>query len=119
MDLISIESLVVSANIGVTPDERRSKQNLAINILVRADLSAACKSDSIKDTINYAQIKKEAFRIAETQKFCLLETLGANLAEWVLCQFPQAKEVTVTVKKISIWLVGIPGVSIVRKRRRK
>ena len=51
MDRIYIRDLALRCIIGLYPEERKTKQDVIINIVLETDLRAAGKSDSLTDTL--------------------------------------------------------------------
>ena len=73
MDKILISGMKVFAYHGVNPEEKRDGQNFILDISAGVDLSGACRSDRLEDTVSYAKIIKTALR-AMTESSCdLLE----------------------------------------------
>lgn len=97
-DTIYIRDLSVRCIIGIFPEERENKQDVVINVKLHGDLSAAPKSDDIRDTIDYKSIKKAIVRMVEASDFNLIETMASRILD--LC-FADEKvmEATVTVDK--------------------
>mgnify|MGYP002525254708 CR=1 FL=1 len=58
LDTVKIERLELDCIIGINPWERLTKQQITVDIEIDTDLTAAGKSDSIEDTINYRTIAK-------------------------------------------------------------
>ena len=65
---------------------------------MRADLSAAGKSDAIEDTINYRDIAKTVAAEIEASSYGLVEALGARVAE-ICLEDERTQSVEVTVRK--------------------
>jgi FolB domain-containing protein len=98
LDRIYIEDLTLPCIIGIYPDERTNRQNVVINITLFADLSAACKSDRIEDTLDYKAIKQQVFELVQSSSFFLVEKLAESIA--TLCLLNQlVKAVRVRVDK--------------------
>jgi FolB domain-containing protein len=83
MDRILIEDLLVRCIIGVNEDERRQKQDVAINVQLMTDLTKAGKTDRFEDTVDYRGIKKQVMALVEGSQFHLIEALAEAIA--VLC----------------------------------
>ena len=52
MDEIRIVDLEVFANHGVFPEENALGQKFIVNLVLRGDFSAACKSDALDDSVD-------------------------------------------------------------------
>jgi len=95
---IHLRDLRVSCVIGTLPEERKAQQEVVLNIVLRADLSAACRSDRLADTLDYARIEREVVEAVEGSSFFLLERLAEEVAR--VCLAPdRVDSVRVTVDK--------------------
>jgi D-erythro-7,8-dihydroneopterin triphosphate epimerase len=98
LDRIHIRDLTVRCIIGIYPEERRDKQDVVINIVLEADLRAACQSDRIEDTVDYKGLKKRVVAMIESSSRFLIERLAEDVAELCLAE-PKVERVTVSVDK--------------------
>ncbi len=98
MDRILIKDLAVRCIIGVNDEERREKQDVLINIVLEADLRTAGKSDKFEDTVDYREIKKEVYAMAESSEYFLVEALAERIAGICLGR-PDVVRAHVTVEK--------------------
>ena len=98
LDRIHIYDLLLRCIIGINPDERVKKQDVRINITVFADLSQACRSDEIEDTVDYRQIQSKIVALVEGSSFHLIERMAECIAETCL-EDKIVKKVQVLVKK--------------------
>ena len=98
LDAIHIRDLSLRCIVGIYPEERKAKQDVLINITLYADLSAACRSDRIEDTVDYKCIKKEVIAAVESSQCQLLEHLTARVAAICLAE-PKVERVKVAVEK--------------------
>ncbi len=98
LDRIHIRDLRLRCIIGIYPDERRAKQDVAINLTIHADLSKAGLTDAIEDTIDYKAIKKQVVAMTESSEFFLLERLAEEIARTAL-QSTGVRQVDVCVDK--------------------
>ncbi|MCP4640863.1 MAG: dihydroneopterin aldolase, partial [bacterium] len=80
-DRIYIRDLACRCIVGINPEERTNKQDVIINIEMTADLSKACASDAIEDTVDYKAIKKRVLRMVEDSTFLLVEKLAQAVAD--------------------------------------
>jgi 7,8-dihydroneopterin aldolase/epimerase/oxygenase len=102
MDRITLDSMRFESIIGATADERVFPQMLEIDLEVEADLSTASTSDSLADTVDYAQLVELTERVAEGGGFALLEGLAGALAGAALRISPDIAAVTVRVRKLAV-----------------
>jgi FolB domain-containing protein len=116
MDKIIIRDLLVRCIIGVTPEERREKQDVLISVALSVDLAVAGKSDRVEDAVNYRPLKKRILALAERSEYHLIEALAERVAVECL-EEPRIREVQVTIEKPSaLRFARMVGVEIVRRR---
>ena len=98
LDTVKIERLELDCIIGINPWERLTKQQITIDIEIDTDLTAAGKSDSIEDTINYRTIAKTVTTEVEKSDYGLIESIGAKIAD-ICLEDDRVFSVRVTVRK--------------------
>jgi len=99
MERIYITGLELHAFHGVNRDERVYGQSFLLDLVLEADLTLACRSDDLNDTVNYARVIKTA-AAAFTRTACMLIERAAEVtAQAVLGEFPAVEAVTVRVHK--------------------
>lgn len=98
LDKLFIKDLLIRCIVGIKPDERVNKQDIAINIILYADLSRACESDDINDTVDYVTIKKNIIKMTETSSFYLIEKLADRIAR-ICLEDRRVKKVRVHLEK--------------------
>ncbi|MGA2140856.1 MAG: dihydroneopterin aldolase [Brevinematales bacterium] len=116
MDSILIRDLLARCIIGINEDERREKQDVLINITLRADLKKAGISDRFEDAVDYRAIKKSIFETAESSSFFLVEALAEKVASLCL-SYDGVKAAKILVEKPSaLRFARSVGVEIYRTR---
>lgn len=98
MDRILIRDLALTCIIGTNEDERTSRQTVVLNIGLECDLSKACASDDLADTVNYKALKNDIVAMVDASAFFLIERLAGEVARLCLLR-PQVEVVTVAVDK--------------------
>ena len=83
---------------GVMEQERRVGGEYLVSLQVEADLSRAVNSDSVADTVNYAQLY-EVVRCEMAEPSQLLEHVAGRIGQRVLDHFQQVTALTVRVTK--------------------
>lgn len=84
MDRISIRKLTAEMIIGTFPEERNTPQTIIADIDIFCDLSAAGRSDSLADTVDYFELESRMYDLMTGSKFFLLEKLAQEMAESIL-----------------------------------
>ena len=98
LDKIHIRDLHLRCIVGIYPEERSQTQDVIINVVLRCDLSRACLSDDIGDTVDYKQIKKRIVAMVESSEFFLIERLAEEIAR-ICLEPPGVMLAQVTVDK--------------------
>lgn len=117
MDKVIINGLTLYGHHGVDKIEQELGQKLYIDIELRGDLSKACLSDNIKDTINYKEVYKVVARIADKKRYNLLEALAEDVARAIIERF-RPDEVMVRIRKPHAPIEGVVdhvGCEIIRR----
>ena len=98
MAIIRINDLKVRTIIGAHPWERINKQELSIHITLEYDASKACRSDQLKDALDYEAVGNKAVQIAERSRHVLLEKLVSKLLAGIMSD-PRVQRAYVRVDK--------------------
>jgi D-erythro-7,8-dihydroneopterin triphosphate epimerase len=116
MDKIHIKEILLRAIVGINADERINKQDVVISITMHADLSKACKTDDVTDTIDYSSVKKRVTTLVENSEFFLIEKLAQAIAN-ICLEDDRVKRVDVSVEKPgALRFARTVGVEISRSR---
>lgn len=81
LDRIKISELSARTFIGFNEWEKEKKQDVAISVTLHADLSSACRSDDVADTVDYKKIKQEILKLVEGGRFNLIEKMAEDIAD--------------------------------------
>ena len=111
---ISIVDLEVFYRVGVSAAERAKPQRLLLTVELGFDFSAACKSDDIRDTIDYFAVSQRLLKFGEGRSWKLIEKLAADIADTVLSEF-KPRSVRVEVKKFAIPQARYVSVTVAKK----
>ena len=115
-DKIFLKNMGLLCVIGVSPKERLKRRKVVLNITLSVDTGRAAKSDSIKDTVNYAEIHDSIRRHVEGKQYRLLERLVQEVANICLA-FSGVREVSVCAEKPNM-LRGVESVGVEITRRK-
>lgn len=119
MDIIKINGLKIFAYHGVNPEEKETGQNFVFDIDIYVNMTTACFSDNVDDTVNYAKVVKTVTRAFTAQKFNLIERAAQVVADAVLEEYPEVFKVDLTLKKPEAPMradFNFVAVNIVRER---
>jgi dihydroneopterin aldolase len=98
--IIQIKGLRVYGYHGVLDFEKQEGQYFIIDASIWLDATRAVQTDSIADTVSYAELAHLIAKDVKSNPVNLLETLSQRLAELLLVSSgPLAKKTKVTVSK--------------------
>ena len=118
-DRIILEGIQLYGYHGANPEEKALGQAYVVDLEVELNLSRACASDCLKDTVSYTQLFRAVQEVIEGESRNLLEGLAQAIARKVLVQHP-VDAVRVRLKKprppIRGSVLGNASVEIYRTR---
>ncbi|HYN53954.1 MAG TPA: dihydroneopterin aldolase [Methylotenera sp.] len=117
MDTIFLSEVKVQTKLGVPAWERMVLQTIILDIEIGYDLSKACKSDAIADTINYGTVVRRIRDTLNEHSFQLVEALAEHICQLILNEFG-ALRVKVKVAKPAI-LPGLKALGVTIERSAK
>lgn len=119
MDRILIRDLKIFAYHGVNPEEKRDGQNFVLDMDLYVNITKACHSDDVEDTVSYAKVIKTVTKVFTAEKYNLLEKAAQVTADAVLETYGEVSRVDITLKKPEAPMkadFGWVGVQISRER---
>ncbi len=119
-DRIELRGLRVVGICGALPHEQERPQPLEVDLDVEVDLTQPGESDALPDTVDYGALARAAARVANTERFTLLERLAQRIVDEVSTD-PRIESVTVAVRKLRPPVpldMATAGVRITREPRR-
>lgn len=99
MDKIIFKGMQFYAYHGVFSEENQLGQIFIVDLEVFIDLRAAGQSDSLDQTINYAELYQLSKQMMEQERFRLIEAVAENLASRILKTFATIDEIMVRITK--------------------
>jgi len=93
---IVIERLEFQGRCGVTGEERRRPQPLALDLELDCDMTAAAASENLADTVDYAKVLERVETIGATEDCALLESLAEKLLTMLFEEFQ--------IERARLWL---------------
>lgn len=84
MAIIRVKNLLIRTYIGFNPEELRNKQDVVINMTIRADVNEAIKNDDVDNSYNYKTITKKVITLVQEGKFKMLENLTQQILDMIL-----------------------------------
>jgi dihydroneopterin aldolase len=102
-DQIEIRGLRVYAHHGVHEHEAREGQQFVLDVVLDMDSQIAARTDDIDDTIDYTELVSHVAEMVRSNRFNLIEALGAHIAEQLLsARRVAAVRVTVTKPEVEL-----------------
>ena len=98
---IEIRKLTILVNLGVSEEERRTPQQIEIDVHYTPAKSEAILTDSIADTIDYVDISNIVKSTATQKPFRLIEHLAVSVAESIKQEKTDCMAVKVEVHKLN------------------
>ena len=84
MDTIRITNLRLRTIIGTNDWERKTLQDILINITIEFDAAKPAQSDNLHDTVDYKKITKRIIKFVEASQFFLLEKLTEEVLNLIM-----------------------------------
>lgn len=103
---------------GVTPAQQEVGAWFSVDVELALDLTPAALSDDLDAAVDYGQVVQRVVAVGTGGRVHLIERLAGLLCEALLREYP-ARDVTVTVRKVTAPLDGVaavPGVRMTRSR---
>ena len=117
LDKLHIRDLMIRCIIGLNDWEREKKQDILINITLYADLTTACQSDRVEDTVDYKAVKQNVVNMVESSSCMLVENLAQKIAD-ICLENPKVQRARVMIDKTgALRFARSVGVEITRERR--
>ena len=114
MDTIFLSEVKVQTKLGVPEWERMTPQTIILDIEIGYDLSNACQSDDVNDTIDYGAVVSRVRDTLQENSFQLVEKLAEHLCQLILKEF-NALSVKIKVAKPTI-LPGLKALGVIIQR---
>jgi len=84
MAIIRVKNLLIRTYIGFNPEELHNKQDVVINMTIRANVDEAIKNDDVDNSYNYKTITKEVIALVQEGKFNMLENLTQQILDVIM-----------------------------------
>lgn len=100
MNYITIDNLRMHAFHGVLPQERVVGNDYLISLRVGYPMEKAMETDSLADTMNYAELAKVVSEEMNVQS-SLLEHVAGRILKSIVSKFPLTQHIVLSLKKIA------------------
>ena len=82
--ILKIKNLRLRTIIGINKWERKTYQDIIVNITIEFDGTRAVETDDIEDTIDYKKLKKRIIQEGESSKFYLIDKLAGHILQLIM-----------------------------------
>ena len=99
-------------------EEKKIGSDYLVNLIVHADLSLSCKSDKLKDTVDYVAL----LNIVKNQmsmRANLLENVADRVVNNIISQFPSVKKAVVKIAKLNPPINGDVDEVVIRREKKR
>ena len=120
-DTILINGLEFYGYHGASDQEQTVGHRYYVDVRLGVDISAACRSDRLADTVSYSRVARRLIELGTQRQFRLLEALAAHMADVIFEEFAAVESVQLRVQKMCPpmnAIVASVGVEIHRRRER-
>ena len=118
MDEIHLKNIRIYAYHGCMEEEKKIGSDYLVNLVVQADLSLSCKSDKLKDTVDYVallDIVKNQMKIRAN----LLENVADRVVNKIICKFPSVRKAVVKIAKLNPPINGDIDEVVIRREKKR
>jgi dihydroneopterin aldolase len=110
-DAIALRGIRAHGRHGANAGERDAAQPLDLDLELELDLSAARRSDDLRDTIDYDALHASVVDLVGRRSYRLLERLADEVAALVLAD-ARVRAVSVTIAKPRLLAGATPSVTV-------
>ncbi len=100
MSTIRLKNIRIFTNHGCLIEEEKIGSDYLVNLKVRADLSKAAKTDSLKDTVDYVMLQQIVTNEMSVRSK-LLEQVGQRIIDRIFKEISLAEKVEITISKLN------------------
>ena len=118
MDKIFLKNIKIYAYHGCMEEEKKIGSNYLVNLVVHADLSMSCKSDELKDTVDYVallDIVKNQMKMRSN----LLENVADRVVNKIISKFPAVRKTVVKIAKLNPPINGDTDEVVIRREKKR
>ena len=99
MDSIIMENMRFSSFSGVLPEEKKNGQIFVVSLVLEIPQISGCKSDNIRDTVDYGKVYAMVKDYVEQVSCNLIEYMAEQIIVRILRSFSMVEKVTCEIKK--------------------
>jgi FolB domain-containing protein len=115
MPVLYIKDLIVEAKHGVHPHEKETAQRFKISVELTLPAAKAGRSDDLKDTINWSELRDMIVVTVQNNSFNLMERLAQELTDQIMTD-ERVEKLILSIDKLDAFPSGIPGIKLETNR---
>ena len=116
LDRLTLSGITCRCHIGVTEEERATRQRIEVDLELYAPLEAAGRSGALGQTIDYRQVSDAVRGLLEEGRFHLIEAAAVGVLDQVMERFRPVRRAVVRVRKYVLPDVAHVEVQMERSR---
>lgn len=119
MDYILLNELQFYGYHGVYQEEQQKGQAFLVSVELGLSLTHAGASDTLSDTVSYAEVYQLIQQVMEQERYDLLEAAAEQIQQRIFSSFPLVQTICITVLKPNAPVAGnftSMGIRIYRER---
>ena len=118
MDKIYLKNIKIYAYHGCMEEEKKIGSDYLVNLIVHADLSLSCKSDELKDTVDYVALL-DIVKNQMKMRANLLENVSDRVVNKIISKFPSVRKAVVKIAKLNPPINGNIDKVVIRREKKR
>ena len=118
MDKIYLRNIKIYAYHGCMEEEKKIGSDYLVNLIVHADLSLSCKSDELKDTVDYVALL-DIVKNQMKMRANLLENVADRVVNKIISEFPSVRKAVVKIAKLNPPINGNIDEVVIRREKKR
>ena len=118
MDKIYLKNIKIYAYHGCMEEEKKIGSDYLVNLIVHADLSLSCKSDELKDTVDYVALL-DIVKNQMKMRANLLENVADRVVNKIISEFPSVRKAVVKIAKLNPPINGDIDEVVIRREKKR
>ena len=118
MDKIYLKNIKIYAYHGCMEEERKIGSDYLVNLVVHTDLSLSCKSDELRDTVDYVALL-DIVKNQMKKRANLLENVADRVVNKIISKFPSVRKAVVKIAKLNPPINGNIDKVVIRREKKR
>ena len=118
MDKIFLKNIRIYAYHGCMEEEKKIGSDYLVNLIVHTELNLSCKSDELKDTVDYVALL-DIVKNQMKMRANLLENVADRIVNKIIYQFPSVRKAVVKIAKLNPPINGDIDEVVIRREKKR